>query len=123
MRVVHQMAESLKRGEVVAVFPEGTTSDGTAMLPFHGNLIQAAISANAPVQPVALSFLDSKTRATSLAPCYVDEDTLVVSIWRTLSSQAITAVVGYGEPETAQGRDRRAWARDLRSAVDRLRQL
>ena len=28
MRVVHHMAESLKRGEIVAVFPEGTTSDG-----------------------------------------------------------------------------------------------
>jgi 1-acyl-sn-glycerol-3-phosphate acyltransferase len=122
MRVVHHMAESLKRGEIVAVFPEGTTSNGEALLPFHGNLVQAAISAGAPVQPVALSFLDTQTRATSLAPCYVDDDTLVVSIWRTLSAGAITAVVHYGEPETAQGRDRRAWARDLRSAVDRLRQ-
>jgi 1-acyl-sn-glycerol-3-phosphate acyltransferase len=122
MRVVHHMAESLKRGEVVAVFPEGTTSNGVAMLPFHGNLIQAAISANAPVQPVALSFLDSKTRAVSLAPCYIDEDTLVMSIWRTLTARSITAVVHYGEPQTAQGRDRRTWASDLRSAVDRLRQ-
>jgi 1-acyl-sn-glycerol-3-phosphate acyltransferase len=122
MRVVHHMAESLKRGEVVAVFPEGTTSNGVAMLPFHGNLIQAAISANAPVQPVALSFLDSKTRAISLAPCYIDEDTLVMSVWRTLTAPAITAVVHYGEPQSAQGRDRRTWANDLRSAVDGLRE-
>jgi 1-acyl-sn-glycerol-3-phosphate acyltransferase len=122
MRVVHHMAESLKRGEVVAVFPEGTTSNGVAMLPFHGNLIQAAISANAPVQPVALSFLDSKTRAISLAPCYIDEDTLVMSIWRTLTARSITAVVHYGEPQAAQGRERRTWANDLRSAVSRLRE-
>ncbi|HEX9720134.1 MAG TPA: lysophospholipid acyltransferase family protein [Ramlibacter sp.] len=122
MRVVHHMAESLKRGEVVAVFPEGTTSNGVAMLPFHGNLIQAAISANAPVQPVALSFRDGKTRAISLAPCYIDEDTLVMSIWRTLTAPAITAVVHYGEPQSAQGRDRRTWANDLRSAVDGLRE-
>ena len=122
MRVVHHMAESLKRGEVVAVFPEGTTSNGVAMLPFHGNLIQAAISANAPVQPVALGFLDSKTRAISLAPCYIDEDTLVMSIWRTVTARSITAAVHYGEPQTAQGRDRRTWANDLRSAVDRLRE-
>ena len=122
MRVVHHMADSLKRGEVVAVFPEGTTSNGVAMLPFHGNLIQAAISANAPVQPVALSFLDSKTRVISLAPCYIDEDTLVMSIWRTLTARSITAVVHYGQLQKAQGRDRRTWANDLRSAVDRLRQ-
>lgn len=122
MRVVRHMSESLKRGEIVAVFPEGTTSDGVALLPFHGNLIQAAISAGAPVQPVALSFLDTSTGAISLAPCYIDEDTLLGSIWRTLGARTITAVVHYGEPQSAQGRDRRAWARDLRSAVDRLRQ-
>lgn len=122
MRVVHHMAESLKRGEVVAVFPEGTTSDGLALLPFHGNLIQAAISTGAPVQPVALSFLDTQTRAPSLAPCYVDDDTLVMSVWRTASAPPVTAVVRYGEPQAAQGRDRRTWARDLRSAVDALRQ-
>ncbi|HWP13003.1 MAG TPA: lysophospholipid acyltransferase family protein [Ramlibacter sp.] len=123
MRVVHHMAESLKRGEVVAVFPEGTTSNGLALLPFHANLIQAAISAGAPVQPVALSFLDTESRVTSLAPCYVDDDTLVASVWRTLTAPAVTAVVHYGEPQPARGRDRRAWARDLRSAVDALRQI
>jgi 1-acyl-sn-glycerol-3-phosphate acyltransferase len=122
MRVVHHMAESLQRGEVVAVFPEGTTSNGLALLPFHANLIQAAISAGAPAQPVALSFFDTRTRVPSLAPCYVDDDTLVMSVWRTVSAQPLTAVVHYGEPQTAQGRDRRAWARDLRSAVDALRQ-
>lgn len=122
MRVVRRMAESLERGEIVAVFPEGTTSDGMALLPFHGNLIQAAISAGAPVQPVALSFLDAGTRATSRSPCYIDDDTLARSIWRTLAGGEITAVVHYGQPQAAQGRDRRTWAADLRSAVDALRQ-
>jgi 1-acyl-sn-glycerol-3-phosphate acyltransferase len=122
LRVVHHMAESLKRGEVVAVFPESTTSDGLALLPFHGNLIQAAISAGAPVQPVALSFLDARSRAPTRSPCYIDDDTLLGSVWRTLAGPAITAVVRYGEPQEAQGRGRRAWAEDLRSAVDALRQ-
>lgn len=121
MRVVHHVAESLGRGEIVAVFPEGTTSDGVALLSFHGNLIQAAISVDAPVQPVALGFIDSRTRAISLAPCYIGDDTLVGSIWRTLSGPPITAVVHFGEPQTSQGRNRRAWATDLRSAVDALR--
>ena len=80
MRVVHHMAESLKRGEIVAVFPEGTTSDGRELLPFHGNLIQAAISADAPAQPVALCFLDSATRETSFSPCYIGDDSFVGEI-------------------------------------------
>jgi 1-acyl-sn-glycerol-3-phosphate acyltransferase len=122
MRVVHRMAESLKRGEVLAIFPEGTTSDGHSLLPFHGNLVQAAISAGVPVQPVALSFLDRETRAISVAPGYVGDETLLQSIWRTLAAPEITAVVRFGEPQDAQGRDRRAWARDLRGAISALRE-
>jgi 1-acyl-sn-glycerol-3-phosphate acyltransferase len=45
MRVVHHMAASLRAGDVLAVFPEGTTSDGMNLLPFHANLFQAAIAA------------------------------------------------------------------------------
>ena len=121
MRVVHHMAESLQRGEILAVFPEGTTSDGRTLLPFHANLIQAAISAGAPVQPVALSFIDARTRETSLSPCYIGDDTLLGSMWRTLSGPPLAAVVHFGQPQDAQGRGRRQWAADLRSAVDELR--
>lgn len=121
LRVVHHMAESLRSGEVVAVFPEGTTSDGHALLPFHANLIQAAISACAPVQPVALCYVDDASGITSLAPAYLDDDTLVGSVWRTLAGPAFTAVVCFGEPQLQQGRDRRSWASDLREDIARLR--
>lgn len=122
MRVVHRMAESLRAGAILAVFPEGTTSDGVSLLPFHANLIQAAISADAPVLPVGLDFIDAATGRTSLSPCYIDDDTLVGSLWRTLTGPALSAVVSYGQPQRSQGRDRRAWARDLRTAVGALRQ-
>ncbi|MBE7941762.1 MULTISPECIES: lysophospholipid acyltransferase family protein [Ramlibacter] len=121
LRVVHHMAESLRDGDILAVFPEGTTSDGISLLPFHANLLQAAITAQAPVQPVALSFLDAGTRGRSLAPCYIGDDTLLASIWRTLTAPPIVAVVAFGEPEPAQGRERRGWAASLRDTVARLR--
>jgi 1-acyl-sn-glycerol-3-phosphate acyltransferase len=121
MRVVHHMADSLRAGDVLAVFPEGTTSDGRKLLPFHGNLIQAAISADVPVQPVALSFIDRASGAPSLAARYIDDDTLVESLWRTLTAPPLAAVVVFGEPERAQGRDRRSWAQELRETVARLR--
>jgi 1-acyl-sn-glycerol-3-phosphate acyltransferase len=121
MRVVHHMVDALRAGEVVAVFPEGTTSDGIHLLPFHANLLQAAISAEAPVVPVALQFVDRASGQHSLAPCYIGDDTLVGSIWRTLTTPGITAVVSYGQAQQAGDRDRRVWARELREAVDRLR--
>ena len=122
MRVVHRMTESLLEGNILAIFPEGTTSDGVKLLPFHANLIQAAVSAHAPVQPVALRFTDSATGLNSLTPCYIGDDTLVGSVWRTVSGPPVTAIVSYGEPQLSMGRDRRTWARDLHASVKDLRQ-
>jgi 1-acyl-sn-glycerol-3-phosphate acyltransferase len=120
MRVVHHMADSLRAGEVVAVFPEGTTGDGSGVLPFHANLIQAAISAGSPVQPVALRFVDLRTGDDSTAPLYLGDETLVGSIWRTVAGDPFKVIVTFGEPQHALGRDRRAWAADLRDEVERL---
>ncbi|MCO5356028.1 lysophospholipid acyltransferase family protein [Acidovorax kalamii] len=121
LRMVRSMQEALERGEVLAVFPEGTTGDGREMLPFHANLLQAAVAAQAPVQPVGLRFADQATGATSFAPSYIGDETLVGSIWRTLSAPPIEAVVHYGPPELPGDRDRRVFTQDLQQAVDRLR--
>ena len=122
MRVVHHMTQHLRAGDVIGVFPEGTTSDGQSLLPFHANLFQAAISADAPVQPVALQFVDQATGQISLAACYIGDDTLWQSLWRTVCTPGIAVVITFGEPQWAQGRDRRAWALALKSDIERLRQ-
>ena len=76
---------------------------------------------DAPVQPVGLRFVDGKTGEPSYAATYVGDETLLGSIWRVLSAEQLMAVVHYGEPQQAQGRDRRVWAKDLHAEVDRLR--
>ena len=121
MRVVHHMAERLRESDVLAIFPEGTTSDGVSLRPFHANLFQAAIAAEAPVQPVALQFVDQATGQRSLAPCYIDDDTLIGSFWRTLCTPGIAVVITFGELQTAQGRNRRALAADVREAIVGMR--
>ena len=122
-RVVSQMAERLRAGDILAVFPEGTTGDGITLKPFHANMIQAAIEASVPVQPVALKFLDAGTGETSFAPSYVDDETLVGSIWRTLSAPGLVAVVTFGEAHSPEGKTRRPWAQALRDDIEQLRQL
>ena len=122
LRVVHEMAQALRAEDVLAVFPEGTTGDGRTLLPFHANLLQAAVSTGAPVQAVGLRFVDQGSGQISHAPSYMGDETLFGSIWRTVSASPIIAVVHYGEPERANGRDRRAWSRDLRNVIDGLRQ-
>ena len=121
MRVVHHMTEALRAGDLIAVFPEGTTGDGHALLPFHANLLQATISAGAPVQPAALRFAQSGSFETSFAPSYVGDDSLVDSVWRTLNAPPLTAFLRFGDPQDSRGRERRAWAMALHTEVDALR--
>ena len=121
LRMVHLMDAALRDNEVLAVFPEGTTGDGRVLLPFHANLLQAAVSADAPAQPVGLRFVDQANGQVSHAPSYVGDETLLGSIWRTVCAEPIVAVVHYGQPERAEGRERRAWIAHLRQTVDGLR--
>lgn len=120
-RVLHHMVERLHAGDVLAVFPEGTTGDGLTLKPFHANLIQAAITAEVPVQPMALRFVDGATGQTSLAPSFVGDETLLGSVWQTVLARQLQAEVSVGHAEPAQGRDRRTWAGDLRERIDALR--
>ncbi len=93
------MTEALSEGDVIAVFPEGTTGDGNTVLPFHANLLQAAISSGAPVQPMALRFADAATGEISLAPRYIGEDNLPTSLWKVLKAPPLLAIVRFGKPQ------------------------
>ena len=89
-QVVQQIVLVLESGGLVGIFPEGTTSDGTGLLPFHANLIQAAIDAGAPVQPVALRY--QKPRGgIALEAAYIGDMTLFDSIRAVLLGAPIIA--------------------------------
>jgi 1-acyl-sn-glycerol-3-phosphate acyltransferase len=116
VRVVHVMAESLKEGQTVAVFPEGTTGPGPELLPFHANLLQAAVATGTPVQPVALRFF-SDQQPFSPAVVFLGETTLLQSIWRIASADRVTVQVDLLTPIATQHADRRALAEHLRELI------
>ena len=121
-RIVQRVANALKDGEIIAVFPEGTTGEGRDVLPFHSNLIQGAILADAPAQPVSLQFVDGRSGELCGTVSYMGDDSLIASIWRTLRLADVCAVVTFGTPEFARSRNRRAWAEDLRREITAMRQ-
>lgn len=123
MRVVHHMADALRSGDMLAIFPEGTTSDGIGTLPFHANLFQAAISAHAPVQAIGLTYLDAQSGGQSHATDYIGDTSLLSSVWATVTAKPLCARVNFGPHLAAQGLDRRTIAALAREQVTALRQL
>ncbi len=116
VRVVHAMAASLQAGQTVAVFPEGTTGLGPVLLPFHANLLQAAISTETPIQPVVLRFSEPDS-AFSVAVSFIGETTLAQSIWAVARSSGLAVQVHLLPPMGTAHADRRALAVHLRDVM------
>jgi 1-acyl-sn-glycerol-3-phosphate acyltransferase len=116
LRVVHQVADALEQGQTVAVFPEGTTSAGDCLLPFHANLLQAAIATGTPVQPVALRFADAAADP-SPAAAYVGDTSLLGSFWAIVTADRLQARIEWLAAEAAVHADRRALAGHLQERI------
>ncbi|MEX3972104.1 lysophospholipid acyltransferase family protein [Paraburkholderia caribensis] len=114
-RIMHELANRLNAGELMCVFPEGTTSDGVQLLPFHANMFQAAVSASRPVQPVCMMYEDAQGRQ-STAPAYIGELSLGESLDALLRAGPLTAHVYVGAP-LAPGADRRLLAAEAQASV------
>lgn len=116
LRVVHQTAEALKVGDTVAVFPEGTTGAGPELLPFHANLLQAAIAAEMPVQPVMLRWHEPQERFSSSAR-FIGDTSLAQSLWRIASAQGLAVRVQVLPAQATAHADRRALSDRLREQL------
>ena len=116
LRVVHQMAQALTEGQTVAVFSEGTTSDGRALLPFHANLLQAAIATETKVQPVALRFSDAG-QAISAAVEFIGDTTLLQSLWRVACGEGVVVRIAMLPSRASAQADRRELAETLRADI------
>jgi 1-acyl-sn-glycerol-3-phosphate acyltransferase len=116
LRVVHQIADSLKQGHTIAMFPEGTTGDGTTLLPFHANLLQAAVSTGTPLQPIALSYVDADSQP-SRAVVWIGDTTLVTSLWQVVTAHRMRAFVTQLPALPTHERERRELAEAVRGQI------
>jgi 1-acyl-sn-glycerol-3-phosphate acyltransferase len=120
MRRVNAVAtEALARGDRLAVFPEGTTTDGTALLKFHGSLLQPVIDANGRVQPVALRYTYADG-THSLAPEYAGGTSFACSFWRMCGARAHVVEITALPPVFAEGHSRRELAALAEDAIRRV---
>jgi 1-acyl-sn-glycerol-3-phosphate acyltransferase len=80
----HRISEALHAGLVVVLFPEGTSSDGRIVLPFHSSLLEPAIVSARPLTLAAIHYLPERG-AVADEICYWGEMTLVPHLLNLLS--------------------------------------
>ena len=119
-RAVHDVLgraeHALLEGACVGIFPEGTTSDGSLLLPFHANLIEAAIKSGVPVIPATLSYRTG-SRHLALAAAYVGDMTLYESACALLRARPLYASLELHDAIDTAGKTRHEVSRDARSVM------
>jgi 1-acyl-sn-glycerol-3-phosphate acyltransferase len=114
----HKVRDHLKAGESIVVFPEGTTTDGAALLPFHSNLLAPAVEIGAPVWPIAIRYTEGG-RPTDAA-ALIGEMGLLTSLGRILVARDLAILVTVLPPiEVKEHGNRHTVARKARDAIAR----
>jgi 1-acyl-sn-glycerol-3-phosphate acyltransferase len=112
------LVATLHAGGRVAFFPEGTTAEQGALLPFHPNLFEAAIDAKIQVQALALRYVDAAGQRHP-AIVYVGDTTFAQSLVAILSGGPIAAQLICLPPIDSADAHRRDLAVAARAAVAR----
>jgi 1-acyl-sn-glycerol-3-phosphate acyltransferase len=116
-----EMSQALSQGAVVVLFPEGTSSDGSQVLPFRPALFDAATKAGASVVSAHISY-DVADGSAANDVCYWGEMSFFPHLLRLLSRHGIRAQVRFAA-ETRKFADRKLAARVTREMVASLARM
>jgi 1-acyl-sn-glycerol-3-phosphate acyltransferase len=117
-RMNAEIRARLGSGQSVVVFPEGTTTDGSRVLPFYPALFQPAVDGGHRVLPMAVCYRDPAGNRVAGA-AYIDDEPLWKSLRVVLDAPGIEAHLLLDDALTAAGSRRELAARAC-SAVTRL---
>lgn len=106
----------VESGECVAVFPEGTSTDGADVRPFHSPLFQSAIDAARPVVPVAIHYHDGEGYPSREA-AFIGDMSFVQSLANILSCESLHVSLVFLRPMDCTGKNRRGVAAEAHAAV------
>jgi 1-acyl-sn-glycerol-3-phosphate acyltransferase len=89
-----EMSEALSEGAVVVLFPEGTSSDGSTVLPFRPALFEAAVKAGADISSACIRY-EVDEGSVSNDVCYWGSMKFFPHLLRLLSRSKIRARVRF----------------------------
>ena len=116
---IGEIRDALAAGDVVAAFPEGTTSCGHHGVPYRPAVFQAAIDAGVPVVPLAFHYR-TPDGARTPQPAFIGDETLMTSLRRVVRMPSLIVDVRVsGSLHPQPGASRGALVRVVQGAVSR----
>ena len=112
-KTAEQMVWLLKQDSAVIAFPEGTTTSGDTVLPFHASLFQPGLLTRSAIQPVVLKYLG---KAAEQAP-FIGEDAFLPHLLRILSLDKIQVQVVFLPEINTSGKSRHSICHEARAAI------
>jgi 1-acyl-sn-glycerol-3-phosphate acyltransferase len=122
--VNEQIAARIMGGNSVCVFLEGTTTNGHEMLPFHASLLQSTMEHGGEAVPIGIQWHTSNPRIDIQEDlAYWKDHVIGPHAFRIMGLRGIEVTLTMGVPINPRvGQDRKEFANDLRSEVNRLLQ-
>ncbi len=118
MSVADQMTERLKLPIPVLLFPEGTSTDGRQVLPFHPRLIDPATTAGVQITAATIRYIiEDGTPEQEL--CWYGDESFLTHLFKTLGVPGFSARVRFGQPRVYS--DRRAAADATHAEITAMR--
>src|SRR5437588_3010506 len=113
--VVDLVRAALASGSVVVLFPEGTSSDGSTVLPFKSPLLESAAQLHCPVASASIQYaLDDGSVVDEV--CYWRDMTLVPHLLNLFFKREIRSNCSFSSPKIRSG-NRKEIARELREEI------
>ncbi len=117
--VVDLVREAIAGGSLVVLFPEGTSSDGSTVLPFKSSLLESAVQLRCPVATAAIEHaLEDGSVADEV--CYWGDMTLLPHLLNLFSKREIRSKCSFSLPKIRAG-DRKEIAAELREEIVSMR--
>jgi 1-acyl-sn-glycerol-3-phosphate acyltransferase len=110
---------ALDDGALVVLFPEGTSSDGHAVLPFKSSLLEPATQQKHPLTVGCIQYTLADGDAGAEV-CYWGDAVFFPHLLNLLGKRAIRASVRFAPVQTP-GADRKELARQLHAAISGLK--
>lgn len=104
---VEKIRNELNKGFSIALFPEGTTSDGSQILKFKSALFETVAHSGIPVIPVRIEYLQNEKLKNISKIAYYGSMTMIRHIINLSEKGKIKARITFLEPVETSNKDRK----------------